>query len=54
VKGDLAEFLKQQTGAEVVRNHVAALRQAAKVEVLLPGSPPAPVPVTPPVPAPGK
>ena len=50
VKRDLAEFLKQQKGAEVTRNHVAELRQAAKVEILLP----APVVVTPPAPAPGK
>lgn len=50
VKRDLAEFLKQQKGAEVTSNHVAELRQAAKVEILLP----APVVVTPPAPAPGK
>ena len=54
VKVELAEFLKQQKGAEVTRNHVAELRRAAKVEVLLPGPPPAPVVVTPPAPAPGK
>ena len=54
VKVELAEFLKQQKGAEVTRNHVAELRRAAKVEVFLPAPPPAPVVVTPPAPAPGK
>jgi len=34
--------------------NVAELRRAAKIEVLLPNPPPAPVVVTPPAPAPGK
>ncbi len=54
VKEDLADFLKQQKGAEVTRKHVAELRQAAKVEVLLAGVTPTPVVVTPPAPASGK
>jgi peptidyl-prolyl cis-trans isomerase C len=54
VKTELTEFLKQQKGAEVARNHVAELRRAAKVEIFLPAPPPAPVVVTPPAPAPGK
>jgi len=54
VKEDLTQYLKQQKGAEVTRNHIAALRQTAKVEVLLPGPPPALSVVTPPTSAPGK
>jgi peptidyl-prolyl cis-trans isomerase C len=54
VKEELSQFLKQQKGGEVARNHVAELRQAAKVEILLPATPPAPVAVTPPAATPGK
>lgn len=54
VKENLAQFLKQQKGNEVARNHVAELRRVATVEILLPGPPPAPVAVTPPVQSPGK
>ncbi len=50
VKEDLGKFLKQRKSNEVTQNHVAELRKSAKVEVLLPGPPPAAE--TPPVPAP--
>ena len=52
VKDDLGKFLKQRKGNEVAQNHVAELRKAAKVEILLPA--PASVAETPPVPAPTK
>jgi peptidyl-prolyl cis-trans isomerase C len=54
VKEELAKFLKQQKGNEVARNHVAELRQVAKIEILLPGPRSAPAVVTPPVHMPGK
>lgn len=54
VKENLGQFLKQQKGNEATRNHIGELRQVAKVEILLPGPPPAPVVVTPPVQAPAK
>ena len=41
VKDKLGQFLKQQKGDDVVRDHVAGLRKAAKIEILLP-VPPAP------------
>ena len=52
VKADLIQYLKQRKGNELTRTHVAELRKAAKVEVLLPGTPPAVD--TPPVSAPSK
>jgi len=54
VKEDLTQYLKQQKGNEATRSHIAALRQTAKIEVLLPGPPPASSVVTPPMQAPGK
>jgi peptidyl-prolyl cis-trans isomerase C len=54
VKEDLAKYSKLRKGDELTRAHVAELRKAAKVEILLP-SPPAPAAeTTPPVQAPTK
>jgi peptidyl-prolyl cis-trans isomerase C len=49
VKDELGQFLKQRKGNETTRDHVAELRKVAKVEVLLPSPPAAPVVETPPV-----
>jgi peptidyl-prolyl cis-trans isomerase C len=53
VKEQLTQYLKQRKGSDVARTHVAELRKAAKVEILLP-APPAPVVETRPVEAPSK
>lgn len=52
VKDELGKFLTQRKGNEVTRDHVAELRKAAKVEVLLPSPPPVPTVETPPVSSP--
>jgi peptidyl-prolyl cis-trans isomerase C len=54
VKDDLAKFLKQRKGNDITRDQVASLRKAAKVEILVPEPPPAPVVETPPMQAPAK
>jgi peptidyl-prolyl cis-trans isomerase C len=54
VKDDLAKFLKQRKGNDITRDQVASLRKAAKVEILVPELPPAPVVETTPVQAPAK
>ena len=51
VKEELGQFLKQRKGNDVARNHVAELRKTAKVEILLPAPPAAPVQETSPIPA---
>ena len=49
VKDDLTQFLKQRKGNDITREHVAELRKAAKIEVLLPTPPSVPSVETPPV-----
>ncbi|HUJ09076.1 MAG TPA: peptidylprolyl isomerase [Verrucomicrobiae bacterium] len=49
VKEDLTQFLKRRKGDQATREHVAELRKAAKVEVLLPPPPSLPAVETPPV-----
>lgn len=44
VKGDIERFLRSRKGGEFIREHVKALREKTKVEVLLP---PPPLPVAP-------
>jgi peptidyl-prolyl cis-trans isomerase C len=52
VKDELGQYLKQRKSNESARNHVAELRKTAKVDVLLPALPSAPVVSTPPIQAP--
>jgi peptidyl-prolyl cis-trans isomerase C len=54
VKDDLAQYLKQSKGNDITRDQVASLRKTAKVEILVPEPPPAPVVETAPVQAPTK
>ena len=54
VKDELAKYLKQRKGNDLTRDHVAELRKVAKVDVLLPEAPLAPMIVTPPVQSPAK
>jgi peptidyl-prolyl cis-trans isomerase C len=54
VKDDLGKYLKQRKGNDITRDQVAGLRKAAKVEILIPEPPPAPVVETAPVQAPTK
>ena len=54
VKDDLGKYLKQRKGNDITRDQVASLRKAAKVEILVPEPPPAPVVETAPVQAPKK
>jgi peptidyl-prolyl cis-trans isomerase C len=43
VKDELTKYLKQRKGSELTRDHVAELRKAAKIDVLLPDAPAAPM-----------
>ncbi|HXI83776.1 MAG TPA: peptidylprolyl isomerase [Verrucomicrobiae bacterium] len=54
VKDELGQYLKQRKGNDVTHDQVASLRKAAKVEILVPEPPPAPVVETAPVQAPTK
>ncbi len=54
VKDDLEKYLKQRKGNDITRDEVASLRKAAKIEILVPEPPPAPVVETAPVQAPTK
>ena len=54
VKDDLGQYLKQRKGNDVTHDQVASLRKMAKVEILVPEPPPAPVVETAPVQAPTK
>jgi peptidyl-prolyl cis-trans isomerase C len=54
VKDELTKYLMQRKGSEVTRDHIAELRKMAKVDVLLPEAPSAPMITTPPVQTPTK
>jgi len=54
VKEELTQYLKQRKGSELARSYVADLRKVAKVDVLLPALPAAPMVNAPPMQVPAK